>query len=60
MSEGGQYKIVFCGKILDGLEIGEVKKRLAAMLAVDGRKIDRLFEKSPVTVKKNIDYPTPG
>ena len=58
MSEGGQYKIVFYGKVLDGLEIAEVKRRLADLLAIDLRKIERLFGQSPVTVKKNIDYPT--
>ncbi|UCD80366.1 MAG: DUF4870 domain-containing protein [Desulfobacterales bacterium] len=58
MPEDRQYKIVFYGRILEGLDVGEVKKRLAALLKADSKKIDRLFTEAPITIKKDIDYPT--
>jgi hypothetical protein len=58
MPAGGRYKIVFYGKILEGLEDGAVKKRLAVLLEVDSKIIDRLFYKAPITIKNNVDYPT--
>ena len=54
----GQYKIVFEGRILEGQNLAEVKKRLAGLLKSDIKKIDRLFIGAPVILKKNIDYPT--
>ena len=58
MPAGGQYKIVFNGEILQGLGADEVKKRLAGMLGVDSKKIDLLFGKAPIAIKKDLDYPT--
>lgn len=58
MSDEPQYKIVFTGRILDGFNIGDVKKRLFELLKSDRKKIEQLFAEAPVTLKKNIDYPT--
>lgn len=58
MPQDGQYKLVFYGRILEGFNIGEVKRGLAGVLKVDDEKIDLLFAKAPVTVKKDVDYPT--
>jgi uncharacterized Tic20 family protein len=54
----GQYKLVFEGRILEGQNLAEVKKRFAGLLKSDIKKIDRLFVGAPVILKKNIDYPT--
>jgi uncharacterized Tic20 family protein len=58
MSDEPQYKIVFTGRILDGFNIGDVKKRLFELLKSDRKKIEQIFAEAPVTLKKNIDYPT--
>lgn len=58
MSAGGQYKIVFYGEILQGLDADEVKKRLAGVLEVESKKIDLLFDKTPIVIEKDLDYPT--
>jgi len=58
MPAGGQFKIVFCGEILQGLDAEEVKKRLAGVLDVESKKIDLLFDKAPIAIKKDLDYPT--
>jgi uncharacterized Tic20 family protein len=58
MPERGRYKIVFYGKILEGFDVAEVKKRLAVLLEIDSQKIDRLFYKAPMTIKNDVDYPT--
>ncbi len=58
MPQDGKYKIVFHGRILEGLNIGDVKKRLAGLLNADSKKIELLFTETPITIKKDIDYPT--
>jgi uncharacterized Tic20 family protein len=58
MPNEGHYKLVFDGRILEGQNLEDVKKRLAGLLKSDIKKIDRIFAGGPVTLKKNIDYPT--
>jgi len=58
MPKDRQYKLVFCGRILEGFHIAEVKKSLAGMLKADSKKIDLLFSGMPIILKKDIDYPT--
>lgn len=56
MSNG--YTIVFNGKIVDGYRVEEVKKNLALLYKIDSKKIERLFAKRPIVIRKNVDHHT--
>lgn len=58
MPEKGQYKLIFDGGILAGHDLNDVKTKLAGLLKSDSKKIERLLASAPLTIKKNIDYPT--
>jgi uncharacterized Tic20 family protein len=58
MPDQGPYKVVFDGRILPGHNLDDVKKRLAGLLKSDSQKIELLLAQAPLTIKRNIDYPT--
>jgi len=58
MPGNGQYKLIFEGKLLEGHNLDEVKKRLGRLLKSDSKKIDQLLAESPLTIKSNLDYPS--
>lgn len=53
-----RFNIVFNGKTEPNQGIGDVKKRLAALLKLDVAGIARLFDGSAFTIKKNVDRAT--
>ena len=58
MPDNCQYKLVFDGRILEGHNLDDVKKRLARLLKSDDKKIEQLLAQAPLTIKSKIDYPT--
>jgi uncharacterized protein YbjQ (UPF0145 family) len=50
-----KFNVVFNGKMEPNQDIEDVKQRLAAILKLDVQRITRLFDGSPVTIKKNVD-----
>jgi len=50
-----KFNVVFNGKTKPNNYIGDVKQRLAAILKLDVSGITRLFERSPVIIKRNVD-----
>ncbi|MBM9605505.1 hypothetical protein [Desulfopila inferna] len=53
-----RYHVVFCGDIIDGGDVTEVKKKLALLLKQDVQKIEHLFSGKTFVIKKNIDLTT--
>ena len=49
------YNIIFEGNISSGYKIQDVKKNLAALLKIDEKKVDILFAKPRVILKKGLD-----
>jgi 5-methylcytosine-specific restriction endonuclease McrA len=54
MADSTSYKVIVQG-ISAGQSLKEVKKRLSGLLKIGPEQIDRLFEKAPVEVKKDLD-----
>ena len=52
------YRLVFNGEVLEGHQIGDVKKKLASLLKTDERGIERFFSGKPNIIKKDVDYET--
>lgn len=50
-----RYRLVFSGEVLEGQHRAVVKKRLSALLKLEGERLDRLFSDTAVTLKKNTD-----
>ena len=50
-----KFNVVFNGKTEPNQDIEDVKQRLATILKLDVQRITRLFDDSPVTIKKNVD-----
>ena len=51
-----QYQLVFNGTVSDGHNLNEVKHNLASLFKTDETKIEQLFTRLPIVVKKNVDY----
>jgi len=51
-----QYQLVFNGTVSDGHNLGEVKHNLASLFKTDKTKIEQLFDRLPIVLKKNVDY----
>ena len=51
-----QYQLVFNGTISDGQNLGEVKRNLASLFKIDDAKVDLMFDRLPIVVKKNVDH----
>ena len=50
-----QFRLVFSGEVAEGQHQAVVKKRLGAVLKLEGEKLDVLFSGKPVVVKKATD-----
>ncbi len=53
-----RYSVLFCGDIIDGGDVTEVKEKLALLLKQDVQKIEHLFSGKTFVIKKNIDLTT--
>ena len=51
-----QYQLVFNGTVSDGHNLNEVKHNLASLFKTDETKIEQLFTRLPIVLKKNVDY----
>jgi hypothetical protein len=50
------YRIVFHGKVRDGHEAESVREQLGKLFRIeDSERLDKLFNGSPVTIKKSLD-----
>jgi hypothetical protein len=50
------YNVIFEGSISDGYKVKEVKGNLAVLFKVNEEKIDHLFSKQRVVLKKELDH----
>jgi len=50
------YNIIFEGTISNGYKVEDVKRNLAALFKINGKKVDLLFTKPQVVLKKGVDY----
>jgi hypothetical protein len=50
-----RYKVIFDGKIVKGRRLEEVKRNLALFYKIDSKKIERLFAKRPIVIRKDAD-----
>ena len=50
------YNVIFDGTISTGSKIEDVKRKLAALFKIDEKKVDLLFNKPQVVLKKGLDY----
>jgi hypothetical protein len=53
-----RYRLVFRGELLDGQHRAVVKKKLGALLKVDGVRLDQLFAGEAVVVRREADTVT--
>ncbi len=53
-----RYNLVCEGEVEPGHDVAAVKKKLAAMLKLDAKKVERFFTGEPVVVKKGVDEGT--
>lgn len=51
-----QYNIIFQGSIADGYRMEQVKRNLAALFKVDGKKVESLFTKDSIILKKGLTH----
>jgi thioredoxin-related protein len=50
--------VVFEGEILDGMQVEEVKRRLATLFRASEAQIERFFSAKRLAIKKDVDYET--
>lgn len=50
-----RYKIVFDGSLMPGNSLDEVKANLASLFKSDSARIDALFGRGPVAIKRDLD-----
>ena len=50
------YNVIFEGTISTGCKVEDVKRNLAALFKIDEKKVDLLFNKPQVVLKKGLDY----
>lgn len=50
------YNVIFEGTISNGYKVEDVKRKLASLFKIDGKKVDLLFTKPQVVLKKGVDY----
>jgi hypothetical protein len=49
-----RYDIVFCGQVLEGMSLDEVRQNLTGVLQIDASKVERLLSHAPVVIKRGI------
>ena len=55
---GRRYRVVFEGKIAEGLQVQEVKRNLASLFRTSEDQIERFFSGKRLAIKKDVDYQT--
>ncbi len=50
------YRVIFEGNISDGHQMQDVKKKLGTLFKIDNKRVDLLFAKPQVVLKKGLDY----
>jgi hypothetical protein len=50
------YNVIFEGNISSGYQLQDVKRNLADLFKIDHKKVDVLFTKPQVVLKKGLDY----
>jgi hypothetical protein len=53
-----RYRVVFEGEIVQGQDVEEVKKKLAALCKVSDEKIEKYFQGRPMLIRSDVDYQT--
>jgi hypothetical protein len=53
-----RYRVVFDGRIAEGFGVEEVKKNLVSLYKIESQKIERIFAKRPVVIRKDVDRQT--
>ena len=53
-----RYSVIFEGNISDGHQIQDVKKKLGTLFKIDGKRVELLFAKPEIVLKKGLDYDT--
>jgi TM2 domain-containing membrane protein YozV len=51
-----KYRVVFKGDVAAGMQVDDVKQKLAAIFKSDIEKIDKLFSGKPKLIKKGADF----
>lgn len=49
------YRVIFCGDVAHGYEVGEVKEKITSMLKEDAETIDKLFSGQTLIIKRDPD-----
>lgn len=52
------YTVVFTGRLVAGRDEAQVRVQLAELFKTNDEGVDRLFDKAPVAIKKNIERDT--
>lgn len=52
--ESNRYRIVFDGALLPGMTLDIVKENLARLFKTDREKVDQLFDRGPVNIKREL------
>lgn len=52
--ETNRYRIVFDGALLPGMTLNSVKENLARLFKTDREKVDQLFDRGPVNIKREL------
>ena len=52
--ESNRYRIVFDGALLPGMTLDSVKENLARLFKTDREKVDQLFARGPVNIKREL------
>ncbi len=50
-----RYDVYFAGKTLPGQDPGVVRERIGKLFHADGKKLDRLFQGTPIRIKADVD-----
>jgi hypothetical protein len=51
-----QYSLIFKGSVADGHRVEQVKRNLVKLLKVDEKKVESLFTKDSVVLKKGLNH----
>lgn len=49
-----RFKVVYCGRVLDGFEGDQVKSAFGQLFSVNGDRLERSFDGRMVDVSRNI------
>ncbi len=52
------YQLIFNGSVSEGHSLDQVKRNLAALLKTDEARIEQMFTRLPIILKKNLDQDT--